>query len=243
MTPPFETITFNKRGPVSLIRLNRPHVHNAFNTTMRDDLYQALEASRDDSDIRAILISAEGKNFCAGADLTEFGSAPSIVAARTARWARDLWGLFLSLDKPIIASLHGHCIGSGLEMALLCDIRIAATSTSFSMPEANLGLIPAAGGTQTLPRTLGPSKALHILFTGNPLNANQALHHDLITRVTTPARLKEEALSLTNRLANLDPPAVKSLKQALNHGADLPLPQALQLETRLALKLAHFQSP
>lgn len=243
MNPPFKTITFEKRGPVALIKLNRPHVHNAFNTTMRDDLYQALQASHDDSDIRAILLSGEGENFCSGADLTEFGTAPSIAAARDARWSRDLWSLFLNIHKPIVASIHGHCIGSGLEMALLCDLRIASTNASFSMPETHLGLIPAAGGTQTLPRTVGPSKALHILFTGNPLYANQALNHGLITRLTTPARLEEESLSLANRLSNLDPSTVKSLKRAINHGADLPLPQALQLETRLALKLSHFQPP
>ena len=146
--PPFQTIIYNKRGPVAEIQLNRPHVHNAFNTAMRDGLYQALEAARDDSDVGALLLSGMGNSFCAGADLTEFGSAPSIVAAREARWSRDLWGLFLDLDKPLVAAIHGHCIGSGLEMALLCDLRIASTDASFKMPEANLGLIPAAGGTQ-----------------------------------------------------------------------------------------------
>ena len=206
---------------------------------MRDDLYQALEASRDDPDVRSILLSAEGKNFCAGADLTEFGSAPSITAARDARWSRDLWGLFLSLDKPLVAAIHGHCIGSGLEMALLCDLRIAATNASFSMPEAHLGLIPAAGGAQTLPRILGPSKALHLLLTGQRLAAKQALNHGLISRLTSPDLLEKEAQTLALRLASLNTHAVKALKQSLNHGCDLPLPQALQLETRLALKLAH----
>lgn len=238
MTSPFKTIIYEKRGPVAQIRLNRPHVHNAFNTAMRDDLYQALEASRDDSDVRAILLSANGKNFCAGADLTEFGTAPSIVAARDARWSRDLWGLFLSLHKPLAAAIHGHCIGSGLEMALLCDIRIAATDASFSMPETRLGLIPAAGGTQTLPRILGPSKALHLLLTGQPITAQQALDYSLISRLTSPDYLEKDALTLAQNLASLNPQSVKTLKQALNLSGDLPLPQALQLETRLVLKLA-----
>lgn len=239
MTPSSQTIIYEKHGPVAHVRLNRPHVHNAFNTKMRDDLYQALEASRDDPDIRVILLSAEGKNFCAGADLTEFGSAPSITAARDARWSRDLWGLFLSLPIPIIAAIHGHCIGSGLEMALLCDLCIASTDASFSMPEAHLGLIPAAGGTQTLPRILGPSKALHLLLTGQRLTAKQALNYGLISRLTPPDCLEAESKTLAHRLASFDPHAVNALKQSLNRGADIPLPQALQLETRFALQLAH----
>ena len=239
MTPPFKTIIYEKHGPIAHVRLNRPRVHNAFNTRMRDYLYQALEASRDDPDVRAILLSAEGKNFCAGADLTEFGTAPSIAAARDARWSRDLWGLFLDLPKPVVAAIHGHCIGSGLEMALFCDLRIASTDASFSMPEANLGLIPAAGGTQTLPRTLGPTRALHLLLTGQPITAKQALNYGLISRLTTPVRLKNESETLAQRLASLNPQAIKALKQSLNRGADLPLSQALQLETNLTHKLAH----
>ena len=236
--PPSQTIIYNKRGPVAEIQLNRPHVHNAFNTAMRDGLYQALEAARDDSDVGALLLSGMGNSFCAGADLTEFGSAPSIVAAREARWSRDLWGLFHCLDKPLVASIHGHCIGSGLEMALFCDLRIASTDATFAMPEANLGLIPAAGGTQTLPRTIFPSKALHLLLTGQPITAQEALKYGLVTRLTPPERLKQNALALANRLASLDVKAVKAIKKAINHGSQMPLPQARQLETRLALKLA-----
>ena len=115
--PTPETIIYNKRGPVAEIKLNRPHIHNAFNTAMRDGLYQALEAARDDSDIGSILLSGIGKSFCAGADLTEFGTAPSVVAARDARWSRDLWGLFLDLDKPLDSRhpwpLHRLRIGNG----------------------------------------------------------------------------------------------------------------------------------
>ena len=236
--PPSQTIIYNKRGPVAEIQLNRPHVHNAFNTTMRDGLYQALEAARDDSDVGSILLSGIGKSFCAGADLTEFGSAPSVVAARDARWSRDLWGIFLCLDKPLVASIHGHCIGSGLEMALFCDLRIASTDATFAMPEANLGLIPAAGGTQTLPRTIALSKALHLLLTGQSITAQEALKYGLVTRLTPPERLNQDALTLANRLSQLDPQAIKALKNTVNHGSQMPLPQALHLETRLALSLA-----
>lgn len=240
---PSETIIYEKRGHVAHVRLNRPGVHNAFNTVMRDDLYQVLEAVRDDADVRAVLLSAEGKNFCAGADLTEFGSAPSVVAARDARWSRDLWGLFLNLNKPIVSAIQGHCIGSGLEMALLCDLRIAATDASFSMPEANLGLIPAAGGTQTLPRIVGPSKALHLLLTGRTVAAQDALSQGLVSRVAPLEQLETEAEALVGRLAYLESHAVEAVKRVVNGGLDLPMSQALSLESRLALKLAQRHRP
>ena len=236
-----ETIIYEKRGHAAHVRLNRPHVHNAFNTVMRDDLYQALEAVRDDADVRVVLLSAEGENFCAGADLTEFGSAPSVVAARDARWGRDLWGLFLNLNKPIVAAIQGHCIGSGLEMALFCDLRIAATDASFSMPEANLGLIPAAGGTQTLPRIVGSSKGLYMLLTGRTVSAQDALRQGLVSRVAQLEMLEPEAQALVGWLASLELHAVEAVKEAVNGGLDLLLSQALLLESRLVLKLAQRQ--
>jgi enoyl-CoA hydratase/carnithine racemase len=239
--PTPETIIYNKRGPVADIQLNRPHVHNAFNTAMRDDLYQALEAARDDPEVGSILLSGIGKSFCAGADLTEFGTAPSVVAARDARWSRDLWGLFLDLDKPLVAAIHGHCIGSGLEMAMLCDLRIAADNALFAMPEVKLGLIPAAGGTQTLPRFLGTSSGLHLLLTGEPVNAQEALALGMVIRVVQKDRLTEESMRLARHLSTLDRCVVKTLKEAVWRGGDMPLDLALEMETRLALKLLRSQ--
>ena len=152
MTSAFETILYRKEGSIAEIALNRPRRLNAYNMQMRDDMQQALEAVRDDSDVRCLVLRGEGERaFCAGADLTEFGSAPSRVIARQVRWERDVWGLFLSLDKPIVAAMHGFVIGSGLEMAMLCDIRIASEDAVFGLPEAALGMLPAAGGTQTIP--------------------------------------------------------------------------------------------
>ena len=150
------TVLLDKAGAVAVVTLNRPAVINAFNVQMRDDLYSTLEAVRDDPDVRSILITGAGdRGFCAGADLTEFGTAPSQTVARQVRWERDLWGLFLSISKPLTAALHGYVIGSGVEIACLCDIRIASENSVFRMPEAALGMVPAAGGSQTLPRTIG----------------------------------------------------------------------------------------
>ncbi len=131
----FTTLIYSKDGPVAHISLNRPLALNAYNIQMRDDFSGALEAVQVDPEIRSLLITGQGRAFCAGADLTEFGSAPSQAIARQVRWERDVWGQMLRLSKPVVAAIHGYCIGSGVEIALLCDLRIAAEGTVFALPE------------------------------------------------------------------------------------------------------------
>ena len=234
---PFETLLFQKDGAVAHISLNRPQVVNAYNIQMRDDFSEALAAVQLDQEVRALLITGEGRGFCAGADLTEFGSAPSQVIARQVRWERDIWGQLVNLDKPVVAAVHGYCIGSGLEIALLCDLRIAAAGTVFALPEVQLGMIPAAGGTQTLPRSAGRSQALDLLLTGRRIQAEEALTMGLVTRLSAPQSLRNEARRLAEDLADLPTEAVTAMKGLLRHGMDLDLPQALDLESRVAARL------
>ena len=219
------------------ISLNRPQVVNAYNIQMRDDFSEALSAVQLDQEVRALLITGEGRGFCAGADLTEFGSAPSQVIARQVRWERDIWGQLVNLDKPVVAAVHGYCIGSGLEIALLCDLRIAAAGTVFALPEVQLGMIPAAGGTQTLPRSAGRSQALDLLLTGRRIQAEEALTMGLVTRLSAPESLRNTARQLAEDLADLPTEAVTAMKGLLRHGMDLDLPQALDLESRVAARL------
>ena len=234
MTTAFQTITLGVKDGVAEIALNRPQVLNAHNMQMRDDLYEALEAVRDDPGVNSVLLRGEGERaFCTGADLTEFGTAPSRVIARQVRWERDLWGLFLDIDRPIVAALHGFVIGSGVEMALLCDLRIASEDAVFGMPEAALGLIPAAGGTQTLPRTLGASRALQALLGGERIPASRAVAMGLAHRVVPRDRLLEEARGQARRLAEMPAQPVRAVKRALRRGMDMPLERALETELRL----------
>ena len=234
---PFETLLFQKDGAVAHISLNRPQVVNAYNIQMRDDFSEALSAVQLDQEVRALLITGEGRGFCAGADLTEFGSAPSQVIARQVRWERDIWGQLVNLDKPVVAAVHGYCIGSGLEIALLCDLRIAAAGTVFALPEVQLGMIPAAGGTQTLPRSAGRSQALDLLLTGRRIQAEEALTMGLVTRLSAPESLRNKARRLAEDLADLPTEAVTAMKGLLRHGMDLDLLQALDLESRIATRL------
>ena len=235
---PFKTLIYEKEGAVAHISLDRPAVLNAYNIQMRDDFSEVLEAVAIDPDVRALLITGEGRGFCAGADLTEFGSAPSQVIARRVRWERDVWGQIINIHQPIVVAVHGYCIGSGLEIALLCDLRLAADDTVFAMPEVRLGMIPAAGGTQTLPRHAGTSWAMDLLLTGRRFTAQEALAVGLVTRLSPAERVRADAREAAATLAEADAFAVASLKRSLREGSDLALDDALYLETRLAASRA-----
>ena len=230
-------LLFAKEDGVAHVSLNRPHARNAYNVQMRDELAQALAAVRDDAEIGALLITGQGPAFCAGADLTEFGTAPSQVIARQVRWQRDVWGQLNNLKQPVVAAIHGYCIGSGLELALLCDLRLAADDAVFAMPEVHLGMIPAAGGSQTLPRHAGPAAALDLLLTGRRVSAPEALALGLVTRLVPAAELAAAARSLARQLAQTgrERHIIASVKAAIRGGLDLTLGQGLELERRLAL--------
>ena len=236
----FQAILYEIDRGVAHISLNRPDVLNAYNMQMRDDFSGALAAVQEDSEVRTLLISGQGRAFCAGADLTEFGTAPSQVIARQVRWERDVWGQLYGLNQPVVAALHGYCIGSGLEIALLCDLRVAAKGTRFAMPEVQLGMIPAAGGTQTLPRLAGASPSLDLLLTGRRFDAEEALRLRLITRVVPEDELLDTAWEICRQLASLSPDLVAAAKSALRGATDLNLAEGLALESRLAvLSLGH----
>jgi enoyl-CoA hydratase len=231
----FETIIYEKKNGLAYVTLNRPHALNVYNLKMRDELYQVLEALRDDPEVRVAIFRGAGERaFCAGADLSEFLTAPSPVIARQVRWERDVWGLFLSIAKPLIAAVHGYVLGSGLEIALCCDIRLASDDAQFGLPEAGLGIIPAAGGSQTLPRVIGGARALEILLSGRWLGAEEALYLKLVNRVVPRNELMTEAERLARRVADFKPVVVGYAKQAITGGLDLNLEKGLELEARLA---------
>ena len=227
---------YGKSGAVAHIVLNRPRVMNAYNVQMRDELFVTLEAVRDDPDVRvAMIIGAGERAFCAGADLTEFGTAPSQAIARQVRWERDIWGLFLSIHKPLIAAMRGYVIGSGVEIACLCDIRIAADDAQFAMPEVALGMIPAAGGTQTLRRVVGASRALEMVLTNRRIHAEEARRIGLVHNVVPAGALMAEAEDAAQQLAALSPKALALAKRAIAEGADMSLADGLELERRLSV--------
>jgi enoyl-CoA hydratase len=231
----FETILYEKKNGTAYVTLNRPKALNAYNIRMRDEMYQVLGAVRDDPDVRVIIFSGAGdKAFCAGADLTEFLTAPSPVIARQVRFERDVWSRFLSIDKPIIAALHGYVLGDGVEIAACCDIRIASDDVQFGTPEMGLGIITAAGGSQTVPRIINRSHALDVLITGRWVKAEEALKMKLVNRIVTRGELMSTAEKIADRIKSFDPIAVSIVKQAVTRGMNMTLSQGLELEAALA---------
>ena len=234
----FETLIYEKSDSIAYVTLNRPQALNSYNIQMRDNLYQVLQAIRDDPEVRVAIFKGAGeKAFCAGADLSEFLTAPSPVIARQVRFGRDVWGLFLSIPQPLIAAVHGYVLGSGIEIALCCDIRIASEDARFGLPEVGLGIIPAAGGTQTLPRIIGRGRALEMLLTNRWLTSGEALQFGLVNRVVPKEKLLDTAVELAKKIASYDPMAVRNAKEAVVRGSDLPLTVGLDLERRLASAL------
>lgn len=234
----FETVIFERRDGIAYVTLNRPQVLNVYNIQMRDELFQVLGAIKDDPEVLVAVFKGAGeRGFCAGADLTEFLTAPSPTIARQVRWERDVWGLFLSVPQPVIAALHGYVLGSGVEVALCCDIRIASEGTQFGLPEVGLGIIPAAGATQTLSRAVGQAKALEMILTGRRIGVKEALDLRLINRVVPKDELLPTVEGMARQITLLDPMAVRNVKQAVVRGSDLPLPEGLSLEKRLASSL------
>ena len=232
----FKTLIYTKNCHTAIVALNRPHVLNAYNMQMRDDLFEIIQSIKDDDDVKSVLISGQGRAFCSGADLTEFGTAPSQVIAREVRWKRDVWGQLHSLNKPVISALHGYCIGSGLELALLTDIRISSPETKFSMPEVQLGMIPAAGGTQTLPRHASVSSGVELLLTGRIFTAEEALKLKLITRIVPPHKLTETALNICQNLSRVPMNILSATKLALRESIDLEMGAAVSLGSRQYLR-------
>ncbi|WP_404478857.1 enoyl-CoA hydratase/isomerase family protein [Novosphingobium sp. BL-52-GroH] len=227
-------------GTVGLITLNRPGQINAVNDAIRTGLPDAIAEFDRDTGIRVILISGNGdRGFCAGADVKEQRGAETPLEALH-RMGLNPWieGV-ATARKPVLAAIHGACMGGGMELALACDIRIASPDARFALPEAKLGLIPGGGGTQRLPRVVGLGPALDMLITGRVIDAQEALRIGLVTRIADSREtLLEHALEIAQGIAAMPPNAVIAAKRTAHTAATSPLAAGLELEqTAFALLL------
>jgi enoyl-CoA hydratase len=234
---PFVTLRYAKHGSVAVVTLDRPEKLNAYNVAMRDDLHAVLGAADEDPEVRALVLRGAGRAFSTGGDVSEFGTAPSPLVARAVRWRRDVWGRLLELRAATIAAVHGHAVGGGLEMAMLCDVCIASPDARFALPETGLGMIPGVGGTQTVPRRIGVGRALELVLAARVLDARAAQASGLVARVVARRRLEATALALGRRLARLDPALVRAVRRCVRAAHDGSALAALRLERRLALGL------
>jgi enoyl-CoA hydratase len=237
LTPPptSELVRCEVRNAVATITLNRPDSLNALNRAMRDDLAVLLAWCGEQTDaVRAVVLAGAGRAFCAGQDLHEEEGPLSAASSIEGKRRGDFQALLAEQPQPTIAALHGYVVGRGLEVALTCDLRVAAADARLGLPEVNLGMIPASGGTQRLPRLIGEARALHLVLTAERLDAATALDWGLVTRVVPPAELADTAHALGERLAGHAPLALRYARRAIQEGAALSLADGLHLEAALA---------
>lgn len=229
------TLDIKRDDAIACITLNRPDKRNAIDDATRDALAAALLGIDEDADIRVAIVTGAGTAFCAGVDLTTPGSvsAQSPAAATPAVARPRLSTPFDVFSKPVIAALNGVAVGGGLELALACDIRIAAAGARFGLPEVRIGSIPGSGGTQRLAGSVGRSLAAQMLFTGETITAEQALAAGLVSEVHAPEALMERAWTLARIIAGNAPLSLIAIKKALRAATDVPLAAGFALERTL----------
>jgi enoyl-CoA hydratase len=231
----YENIIFDREGAVATITVNRPKVLNALNQATIAEIGAALREVEDDPALRVAIITGAGdKAFVAGADINELRALPSAEAARHMAERGHQVGLYMAqMRKILIAAVNGFALGGGCELAMSCDIRLAADIARFGQPEINLGIIPGWGGTQRLTRLVGPGMAKLLTVTGEMIGADEALRIGLVERVYPAAELLEAARALARQIAGQAPLAVAAIKQAVNRGQDMALADACMYEAAL----------
>ena len=232
----FETILTETRGDgavrTGLITLNRPKALNALNDQLMDELGAALKAYDADPAIGCIVITGSEKAFAAGADIGVLAKH-DFVSAYTQDLITRNWETIRSVRKPVIAAVAGFALGGGCELAMMCDIVIAADSAKFGQPEIKLGIIPGAGGTQRLPRAVGKAKAMDLALTARMMGAEEAERCGLVSRVVPAAQLLTEALAAAETINALGGPSVLAVKECVNRAYETPLSEGLMVERRL----------
>ena len=235
------TLTYQVLGQVAVIRLNRPERMNTLGATMKPDLAHAFfDLARNDQSVNVVVITATGdKAFCAGADIkeragNEVSGADFFVSQKA---THELFRNIEEFEKPVIAAVNGVALGGGLEIALCCDLRIAATGARFGLPEVKLGIIPAAGGTQRLPRLIGEARAKELIMTADLINADEAMRIGLVNRVVSFDELLPAALELAQRIAKMPPLAIRFAKRTINRGLQTDLDSGLEYERYAAAML------
>lgn len=216
---------------VGLIRLNRPDALNALSRRLMDEVVRAASGFDADPAVGAIVITGSEKFFSAGADIKEMADAGAVEMMRGGMI--ESWNRLRAVKKPLIAAVSGHCLGGGNELAMMCDIMIAAENAKFGQPEINIGVIPGAGGTQRLTHAVGKSLAMEVILNDRRLTAQEALQAGLVSRVVPVERVVAEAVELAAQIAQRAPLGVQMAKAAVNKAYDLTLQEGLEAEKTL----------
>ncbi|HWA44496.1 MAG TPA: enoyl-CoA hydratase [Hypericibacter adhaerens] len=228
----YQNIIVEKKGRVGLITLNRPKALNALCDALVQELGQALNDFEGDAHIGAIVITGSEKAFAAGADIKEMKDR-SFVDVYLSDFITKGWERVAQCRKPVIAAVAGYALGGGCELAMMCDVILAADTARFGQPEITLGVLPGAGGTQRLTRLVGKAKAMEMCLSGRMMDAAEAERSGLVSRVLPAEQLMDEAMKLADRIASMSAPAVLMVKESVNRAYETTLAEGLHFERRL----------
>jgi len=237
-----EVVLIEKKGNIAFIRINNPPV-NSLGRKITETLNTLLDQVLADTNVKCLVITGAGnKVFASGADIRELETLSEAQGIELLTHVKEVFGKLLELPKPTIAAINGHALGGGLELALHCDFRVAVENAKFGLPEINLGIIPAAGGTQLLPRLIGMTRARWLLFSGEVISSQYALEIGLIDRLVKEEKaLMEEVAEMCKILSTKPPLAYRAVKNAIKVSREIPFSQALREETKLFGKLCSTQ--
>jgi enoyl-CoA hydratase/carnithine racemase len=229
---PESTVLLHISNHIAVITLNSPDHKNQINLRMSQEIDEICRRINQDNDIYVVIVTGSGSVFCNGNELQTPGKIPPRGEAETVQ-KYNIAAAVAAIEKPVIAAINGDALGDGLELALACDVRIAAQNARFGLPEIEAGLIPSGGGTQRLPRIVGRGKALEMILTGETIDAPAALEYGLATKIVSADSLMTEVEALAKAMAAKAPVSLRYIKEAINKGLDLTMEQGLRLEADL----------
>ena len=227
---PYQHLTVSVQDRIATLTVNRPDKLNALNATLIGELGAAIDEMQERDDVAGIILTGAGRAFVAGADIAELTGISAVEGKRLARRGQEIFRRFEISPKPTVAAVNGFALGGGCELAMACQIRIAADAAKFGQPEVKLGLIPGYGGTQRLPRLVGRGRALQLLLTGEMIDAQEAFRIGLVNRVVAPDQLIPAATSMIQQMLMNAPLGIAACVDVLDRGLEMPLDDALALE-------------
>ncbi|HWG26444.1 enoyl-CoA hydratase [Actinospica sp.] len=227
----YDTIIVEQRDRIGLITLNRPEALNALNTQLMTDVVAAAEAFDRDPGVGCLVLTGSERAFAAGADIKEMASLEFVDVYLKDQFAD--WDRFARLRKPVVGAVAGYALGGGCELAMMCDVLLAADTAKFGQPEVKLGVLPGMGGTQRLTRAIGKAKAMELCLTGRMMGAEEAERAGLVSRIVPAADLLDEALNVARTIADMSPVAATMVKEAVNRAFETTLAEGVHFERRL----------
>ena len=226
----YETIKVERKENIEIVTVNRPKAMNALNSQVLDELRQAFHEIAMSEEVRAVILTGEGKAFVAGADIAEMSKLNAVEARAFAKKGHGVMNFIENIEKPVIAAVNGFALGGGCELAMACDIRIASEKAKFGQPEVGLGLIPGFGGTQRLSRLVGKGMAKYLIYTAEVIGAEEAGRIGLVEKVVEPDELMPTCEAIAKTIMSKAPIAVGVAKHAINNGFDMDMKSASELE-------------